>query len=75
MNGLRYCDDAACPASHSEQQLVMHCQDLQLQPDQRDSLQCEFEDGTTVKATWDDEGQTASCRLPKVLHRIVLFLV
>lgn len=66
MDGMRYCDDDTCPASHQEHEIVMHCQDLQLQPSQRDNLCCEFEDGSTVKATWDDEGQTASCPLPKV---------
>lgn len=66
MEGLRYCDDGECPGTHSQRELEMHCQGLNLQEDQRDRLLCETEDGSTVKGTWDDEGQTVTFRLPEV---------
>jgi hypothetical protein len=66
MDGPRFCDDAACPSTHTQRELLLHCSELRLEPDQRDTLQCEFEDGSRVQAAWDDEGQTASCMLPQV---------
>ena len=73
MDGLRYCDDAACPSTHQQRELLMHCSELRLEPDQREALLFEFEDGSRVNAAWDNEGQTASCLLPKVeraAHRL-----
>ena len=66
MNRQRFCDDGPCPSTQFERELLMHCPQLQLKPGQQDTLMCELEDGSTVRAGWDDEGQTASYFLPKV---------
>ncbi len=67
MDGLRYCDNDECPNTHPQAELIMHCDELVV-PGERDSLLCEFEDGTTVKASWDGEAQTATCCPPQVKH-------
>ena len=65
MDAMRYCDDGACPASHSYAELVMRCDSLNRQPVENDSLLCEWSDGQTSQAKWDQEEQTVSCCPPK----------
>lgn len=67
MDQQRFCDYGPCPSTHPEQEVLMHCPQLQLEPGQQDTLACEFDDGSRVNAAWDDEGQTASYLLPKVM--------
>lgn len=68
----RFCDDGSCPDTHPEREISMHCPQLQLGPGQQEALMCEFADGSTVPAAWDDEGQTASYMLPKVTLDAIL---